>query len=80
MPLIPSIAYVLQVLTNAWLFAMLAISLTLVAGTLGQISLGHASLLLIGAYASALVAIDSHWPVWLSVPAAGVVTALLGTP
>ena len=43
-PLIPAIPYVLQVLTNAWLFAMLAISLTLVAGTLGQVSLGHASL------------------------------------
>ena len=78
-PLIPAIPYVLQVLTNAWLFAMLAISLTLVAGTLGQISLGHASLLLIGAYASALFALDSHWPVWASIPAAGIVTALLGT-
>ncbi len=78
-PLIPAIPYVLQVLTNAWLFAMLAISLTLVAGTLGQISLGHASLLLIGAYTSALLALDSHWPVWASIPAAGIVTALLGT-
>jgi len=78
-PFIPAIPYVLQVFTNAWLFAMLAISLTLVAGTLGQISLGHASLLLIGAYASALLAIDSHWPVWASIPAAGVITAVLGT-
>ncbi len=78
-PLAGAAPYVLQVLTNAWLFAMLAISLTLVAGTLGQISLGHASLLLIGAYASALLALDLHWPVWASVPAAGLVTALLGT-
>ncbi len=78
-PLIPNIPYVLQVLTNAWLAAMLAISLTLVAGTLGQVSLGHAALLLIGAYASALLALDSGWPVWLSIPAAGVLTALIGT-
>ncbi len=59
LPLVPNIAYALQVLTNAWLYAMLAVSLTLVAGTLGQVSLGHAGLLLIGAYASALLALDS---------------------
>ena len=79
LPLIPGIAYALQVLTNAWLYALLAISLTLVAGTLGQVSLGHAGLLLIGAYASALLALDSGWPVWLSIPAAGLITAVLGT-
>ena len=78
-PLIPDIPYALQVLTNAWLAAMLAISLTLVAGTLGQVSLGHAALLLIGAYGSALLALDAGWPVWVSVPAAGVLTALIGT-
>ncbi len=66
-------------LTNAWLYAMLAVSLTLVAGTLGQVSLGQAGLLLIGAYASALLALDRGWPVWLSIPPAGVVTAALGT-
>jgi len=79
LPLWPDIPYVLQVLTNAWLAAMLAISLTLVAGTLGQVSLGHAALLLIGAYASALLALDSGWPIWASVPAAGILTALIGT-
>jgi branched-chain amino acid transport system permease protein len=79
LPLVPNIPYVLQVLTNAWLAAMLAISLTLVAGTLGQVSLGHAALLLIGAYASALLALNAGWPVWASIPAAGVLTALIGT-
>ena len=79
LPLLPDIGYVEQVLTNAWLYALLAVSLTLVAGTLGQVSLGHAGLLLIGAYASALLALDRGWPVWLSIPAAGLVTAALGT-
>ena len=36
---------------NAWLYGMLALSLTLVAGIAGQISLGHAGLLAIGGYA-----------------------------
>ena len=79
LPLVPNIAYALQVLTNAWLYALLAISLTLVAGTLGQVSLGHAGLLLIGAYASALLALDAGWPVWVGIPAAGVITAAMGT-
>jgi branched-chain amino acid transport system permease protein len=80
LPLVPAdISYVLQTLTGAWLYAILALSLTLVAGTVGQISLGHAGLLAIGAYASALLALDLNVPVGLAVLAAGVITALLGT-
>jgi branched-chain amino acid transport system permease protein len=71
--------YILQTLSNAWLYGMLALSLTLVAGTAGQISLGHAALLAIGGYASALLALDLGVPVWVSIPAAGVVTAVIGT-
>ncbi|PWC53339.1 ABC transporter permease [Azospirillum sp. TSO22-1] len=79
LPLAVQNAYVLQTLGNAWLYAVLALSLTLVAGTVGQISLGHAGLLAIGGYASALLALDAKLPVALAVPAAGVVTAVLGT-
>jgi branched-chain amino acid transport system permease protein len=79
LPLMPNIDYVLQTLTGAWLYAILALSLTLVAGTVGQISLGHAALLAIGAYASALLALDLNVPVGLAILAAGLITALLGT-
>jgi branched-chain amino acid transport system permease protein len=58
---------------------MLAISLTLVAGTAGQMSLGHAGLLAIGAYASALLAMDLAVPVAAAILLAGLVTAVLGT-
>jgi branched-chain amino acid transport system permease protein len=71
--------YLLQTLTNAWLYAILAVSLTLVAGTSGQISLGHAGLLAIGGYTSALLSLDAGAPVALSILAAGFVTAGLGT-
>jgi branched-chain amino acid transport system permease protein len=71
--------YVMQILSNAWLYGMLALSLTLVAGTAGQISLGHAALLAIGGYASALLAIDLGVPVFVSIPAAGLITAIIGT-
>jgi branched-chain amino acid transport system permease protein len=78
LPLVVSNPYVLQILINAWLFGMLAISLTLVAGTTGQISIGHAGLLAIGGYASALLALDWGVPVDLALLAAGLITALLG--
>ena len=71
--------YVLQTLGICWLYAVLAISLTLVAGTAGQVSLGHAGLLSIGAYASALLAMRLQLPVGLAIVAAGVITATLGT-
>jgi branched-chain amino acid transport system permease protein len=79
LPLLPGLAYLLQTMTNAWLYAILALSLTLVAGTVGQISLGHAGLLAIGAYASALLALDLNVPVAVAILAAGAITALLGT-
>jgi branched-chain amino acid transport system permease protein len=71
--------YLLQTMTNAWLYAILAVSLTLVAGTSGQISLGHAGLLAIGGYASALLSLDQGMPVPLAILLAGVIAAALGT-
>ncbi len=79
LPLVLQAPYLLQVLTNAWLYGLLALSLTLIAGTVGQISLGHAGLLAIGAYASALLAVDLGTPVLLAVLSAGAITAALGT-
>lgn len=79
LPLLVPNSYVLQVLTTAWLYGLLAISLTLVAGTAGQMSLGHAGLLAIGGYASALLSLRLGAPVWLAVPLAGLIAAALGT-
>ena len=78
LPLLPA-PYLLQTLTNGLLAALLALSLTLVAGTVGQISLGQAALLAIGGYASGLLALDLGWPVDVTVPLAGLITAGLGT-
>ena len=78
-PLIWNQPYLLQTLTNALLMALMAFGLTLISGTVGQISLGHAALLAIGGYASGLLALDLGWPFVASAPAAGLITALLGT-
>lgn len=79
LPFAASSPYLLQTLTNGWIYGLLAMSLTLVAGTVGQISLGHAALLLIGAYASALLSSDFGWSPTLTIPLAGVLTAAIGT-
>ena len=78
LPMVVRSDYVLQTLGIGWLYAVLAISLTLVAGTAGMISLGQAGLLAIGAYASGLLAINLHWPIAATVVAAGFITAILG--
>ncbi len=79
LPLVYAQPYLLQTLTNAWLSGILALSLTLIAGTAGQISLGHAALLAIGAYASALLTLNLSLPVIAAIPLAGVLTAGIGT-
>jgi ABC-type branched-subunit amino acid transport system permease subunit len=79
LPLFPVSFYVLQTLINAWLLGMLALSLTLVAGTIGQVSLGHAALLAIGAYTSALLSLSFAVPVGLSITGGGLMSAALGT-
>jgi branched-chain amino acid transport system permease protein len=79
LPLVAPFPYLLQTLTNGWVFGLLALSLTLVAGTVGQISLGHAALLLIGAYASALLSGNLGWSPVLTIVLAGGMTAAIGT-
>src|SRR6202023_2558543 len=79
LPVLPVSAYLLQTLINAWLLGMLALSLTLVAGTVGQVSLGHAALLAIGAYTSALLSLNFSLPVGIAIVCGGLMTAALGT-
>jgi branched-chain amino acid transport system permease protein len=50
-----------------------------VTGTAGQTSLGQAGFLAIGAYTSALLTLRLNWPFELALPAAGILSAVLGT-
>lgn len=75
LPLVVPNPYVLQTLINVWLYGLLALSLTLVSGATGQTSLGHAGLLAIGGYASALLALRLGLPVEAAILAAGLITA-----
>jgi branched-chain amino acid transport system permease protein len=63
--------YHLHVLIMAGIFTILALSLNLLLGYTGQLSLGHAAFFGIGAYTSALLALKLEWPVWVGIIAAG---------
>jgi branched-chain amino acid transport system permease protein len=69
--------YILQVFTHALLLATLALAWNIL-GVSGSISLGHAAFFGAGAYASALLSLDSGLSVWLTIPLAGFITTGLG--
>lgn len=54
LPMLSGSNYVLQVGVQAAIYAMLAVSLTLLTGSAGVISIGHAAFFGVGAYAAAL--------------------------
>jgi len=70
--------YHLHVLIMAGIFAILALSLNLLLGYTGQLSLGHAAFFGIGAYTSALLTLRLDWSFWLGLPAAAALAGLAG--
>lgn len=69
--------YILHVLITIGIFSILSLSLNVIVGFAGLVSLGHAAFFGIGAYLSAILMIKGlafHW----ALPAAGLITALLG--
>ena len=70
--------YILYVLNTVGISAIAAIGLNLLIGYTGQISLGHGAFFGVGAYSAAILATKAGFPFWISVPAAGVITALVG--
>ncbi len=71
-------AYILHLSILAGIFVILAVSLNLIIGYAGQVSLGHAAFYGIGAYASTLSAMSLNFPWPLAALAAMVFTGLCG--
>lgn len=72
-------AYLLAVGTIVLIYALLAIGLNLQYGETGLINFGHVAFFAIGAYTSALLALNG-WPLVLSFLAAGAFAALSAIP
>ena len=69
-------AHGLNMLTSIFVVSVGVLGLNLLSGVAGQISLGHAGFLLIGAYAQAILTTDYGVPSLLAIPLAGLVAAL----
>ena len=70
--------YTLYILNMTGIAAIAAIGLNILIGMTGQISLGHGAFIGVGAYAGAVLAVDFSFPFYLSIPAAGLITAMAG--
>ena len=70
--------YHLHTLIMAGIFAVLALSLNLLLGYTGQLSLGHAAFFGLGAYASGLLTVKLEWSPWIGLLVAVALPALAG--
>ena len=70
--------YFISIAVFVGIWVALALSLNILVGYAGQISLGHAAFFGIGAYTSAVLAVRYSWPFWLDFLAAIVITGLVG--
>jgi branched-chain amino acid transport system permease protein len=71
-------AYTQSLFTVAAVYAILAVSLDLVAGVVGLYSLCHAGLFAIGAYATTLLATEHGWSVWALLPVVVIGVGVVG--
>ena len=69
LPLVIRNEYYLQILTQAYVFAISACGLNVILGLAGQLSLAHSAFFGIGAYTVALLATKAGVPFWLGLPA-----------
>jgi branched-chain amino acid transport system permease protein len=76
-PLIAS-PFQLDLACQVFLACVGALSLMLLTGYAGQISLGHAGLMAAGAFTVGILFQETKAPFWITVPAAALVGALLG--
>jgi branched-chain amino acid transport system permease protein len=70
--------YQMYVVDTILIASIGALGLNLLTGYAGQISIGHGAFLGVGAFTSAILVSRVGVPFWLSVPAAGVVAAVVG--
>lgn len=71
-------SYLLDVAINMAFFVIAVLGLQIVVGFTGQISLGHAAFMAVGAYISAVLSYHLAWPFWLTFPCAALGAGLLG--
>jgi len=77
-PLILRSNYLRELLVMSCIFAILALSLDVITGYMGQLSFGHSAFFGIGAYTAALISLRLEWSDWIGIVAAVLLSALFG--
>lgn len=67
LPVFVKSQYFIRVLCLIGIYIMLTISLNLIAGYMGQTSMGHAALYMLGGYFSGLLGSKLGWPFWITI-------------
>jgi branched-chain amino acid transport system permease protein len=67
--------YTMQILVNIGIGIILALGLNIIVGLTGQLSLGHAAFMSVGAFAGALLTIKTGVPFYLTILLSGLITA-----
>ena len=70
--------YYISVLNLVLIAVVGALGLNILVGYTGQISVGHAAFMSVGAYTAANLAVHLHLPFWVTLPAGGLMAALIG--
>src|SRR3977135_3760298 len=70
--------YYLSVITLSLTSIVGALGLNILVGYTGQISVGHAAFMSVGAYTAANLAVKLGLPFWLTLPAGGLIGGLIG--
>ncbi|MFA6505921.1 MAG: branched-chain amino acid ABC transporter permease [Treponemataceae bacterium] len=78
LPLIIQSQYILRIMVMIGVYSVLALSLNLVTGYTGQVSLGHAAFYAIGAYTSALLSTKLGLNFFVTAPLAAVFAGICG--
>src|SRR5437899_11767281 len=70
--------YYLSILNLIFIAIVGALGLNILVGYTGQISVGHAAFMSVGAYTAANLAVKLGLPFWIALPAGGLMAALVG--
>ena len=78
LPLFVHNPYYIHLAETILIYTILLFGLDIVVGYVGQVSLGHAGLFGIGSYTAGVLFFHLGWPIWATIPASIVVTAIFG--
>ena len=77
-PMVITESYHLHLVNITYIYIIMALSLGLIVGFIGELSLGHAAFFAIGAYTSALITKDLGLSFWITLPIAITFATLTG--